>query len=286
MIERKIVAEKIKEHQIEEYISENLRNCGHSHTKVQRTPLGEKVVIFASRPGLIVGRKGQNIKKLTSDLKNKFNLENPQLEISEVGDVNLDANIVAERIAASLEKYGSSNFKGVVHKVIQDVMNAGAFGIEIVISGKVPSTRAKSWRFYKGYLKKCGDIALTGISRAHASANLKSGIIGVKISIMPPTTKLPDDMEVSEQPIRVLEEKPVEDGTKKKAKKPRKKPAKEVKKEASAEAGEAKERKEAKAHKEPKAQKETKKPKAEEKIDKTKGEVITAEKKEEKTEAI
>jgi len=62
MIERKFVAQKIKEFQIEEYISQSLENVGHSHTKMVKTPLGEKIVISASRPGLIVGRKGQNIK--------------------------------------------------------------------------------------------------------------------------------------------------------------------------------------------------------------------------------
>ncbi|MFO8016416.1 MAG: 30S ribosomal protein S3 [Candidatus Woesearchaeota archaeon] len=206
MIERKAVAEKIKEYRIQEYISENLRNSGHSHTKVQRTPLGEKIIIYASRPGLIVGRKGQNIKKLTSDLKNLFDLENPQLEISEVENVNLDSQIVAERIGASLERYGSARFKGVVHKVLQDVMGAGALGVEIVISGKVPSTRAKSWRFYQGYLKKCGDISLTGVDRAHSTAQLKSGIIGIKVRIMPKTTELPDDMEVSDELINEEEE--------------------------------------------------------------------------------
>lgn len=225
MIERKIVTEKIKEFQIEEYISQNLRNSGHSHTKVQRTPLGEKVIIYASRPGLIVGRKGQNIKKLTLDLKNKFNLENPQLEISEVENINLDSHIVAERIAASMERFGSSGFKGIVHKVMHDVMSSGALGIELVISGKIPSTRAKSWRFFQGYLKKCGDISLTGVDKAHATAKLKSGVIGVKVSIMPPTTKLPDDMEVSEQPIMTIEEKPLEEETKKKTKKTRAKKA-------------------------------------------------------------
>lgn len=222
MIERKIVAEKVKEFQIQEYISQNLKNSGHSQTKVQRTPLGEKVIIFASRPGLIVGRKGQNIKKLTSELKSKFNLENPQLEISEVENPNLDANIISERIAASLERYGSMRFKGIAHKIIQEVMGAGALGIEVVISGKVPSTRAKKWRFYQGYLKKCGNISLVGVSKAHASAMLKSGVIGVKVSIMPPWTKLPDDVEISDQPIKVIEELPSEE-TKKKARKPRKK---------------------------------------------------------------
>ncbi|MBU0536382.1 MAG: 30S ribosomal protein S3 [Nanoarchaeota archaeon] len=234
MIERKIIEEKMKELQIQEHITNNLRNSGHSHTKLQRTPLGEKIIIFASRPGLIVGRKGQNIKKLTMDLKRKFNLENPQIEISEVENTNLDVQIVAERIAASLERYGSQRFKGIVHKVMMDSMNAGALGIEIVISGKVPSTRAKSWRFYQGYLKKCGDIALVGVDRAYSSAKLKSGIIGVKVSIMPPTTKLPDDMKLKEESTIQEEAKKEEDGKKiEKTKKEPKKKKKETKKEAT-----------------------------------------------------
>ncbi|MCH7974399.1 MAG: 30S ribosomal protein S3, partial [Bacteroidetes bacterium] len=144
MIERKFVAQKIKEFQIEEYISENLKNVGHSHTKMVKTPLGEKIIIFASRPGLIVGRKGQNIKELTKNLKDKFNLENPQTEISEVENVSLDANIVAEKIAGTLERFGPEKFKGVGHKTMADVMNSGALGVEIIVSGKIPSSRAKT----------------------------------------------------------------------------------------------------------------------------------------------
>ena len=82
MIERKFVAQKIKEYQIQEYIEHNLKHVGHSHTKMVKTPLGEKIVLYASRPGLIVGRKGQNIKELTKTLKKIFGLENPQIEIS------------------------------------------------------------------------------------------------------------------------------------------------------------------------------------------------------------
>jgi len=201
MIERKIINQRMKEFQIEEYISENLKNSGHSHTRVQRTPLGEKIIIYTSRPGMIVGRKGQNIKKLTFTLKKMFEMENPQIEIAEVPNVNLDAQIVAERIALSLERFGSARFKGIAHKALQDVMNSGALGVEIHISGKVPSQRAKSWRFYQGYLKKCGDIALTGVNSAYATAKLKSGIVGIQISIMPSTTELPDHVVVSDTPI-------------------------------------------------------------------------------------
>jgi len=239
MIERKIVAQKMKEFQIEKFISSSLNNTGYSHTKVQRTPLGEKILIHASRPGLIVGRKGQNIKKLTSALKKKFGLENPQIEIAEVENVHLDAKIIAERIASSLERFGSARFKGIAHKVIEDVMSSEAHGVEIIISGKVPSQRAKSWRFYSGYLKKCGDIAITGVNVAYASAKLKSGIVGIKVKIMPKSTKLPDDITIPEEITveEVVEEKPKKSTKKKPAKrKPAKKVAKkEVKKEAKAE---------------------------------------------------
>ena len=202
MIERKFIAQKMKEFQIQEFVSTNLKNVGHSHTKMQRTPLGEKIIIYASRPGLIVGRKGENIRGLTKLLKKKFNLENPQIEINEVENVNLDAHIMAERIVDSLEKFGTNKFKGIGHKIMTDVMNAGARGIEVIISGKIPSSRAKSWRFYSGYLKKCGDIALTGVDIAYASAKLKTGIVGVKVSIMPPNTKLPDDIQILKEEER------------------------------------------------------------------------------------
>ena len=122
MIERKFVAQKFKEFQIQEYIEENLQNVGHSHTKMVKTPLGEKIIIYASRPGLIVGRKGQNIKELTKNLKKRFDLENPQIEISEVENPNLDVNIVAERITDALERFGSQKFKAVGHKAMEDVM--------------------------------------------------------------------------------------------------------------------------------------------------------------------
>ena len=201
MIERKFVAQKLKEYSIQEYIRNTLRNVGHSHTKVQNTPLGEKIIIYASRPGLIVGRKGQNIKNLTKALKERFGLENPQIEISEVTDVNLDPINIAERIVSSLERYGTARFKGVGHKVMASVLASGALGIEILISGKIPSARARTWRFYQDYLKTCGDAAIEGVRKAHAVAKLKTGIIGVKVSIMPKDIVLPDTITLVKEKI-------------------------------------------------------------------------------------
>jgi small subunit ribosomal protein S3 len=260
MIERQIVAANVKELEIQEYITTNLKNLGQSHIKLQRTPLGEKIIIYASRPGLIVGRKGQNIKKLTDDLRDKFKLENPQIEINEVGVPELDAQIVAERVASSLEKFGTQRFKGIGHKIMSDVMGAGALGIEILISGKIPSARAKRWRFYQGYLKKCGDVAIVGVRKSYAAAQLKTGTVGIQIRIMPPDIRLPDKVIIHSKEEDVTQESKAaparkEEKTEKKAEKkekaaektegaekteekkkraPRKSPAKPKKKEAQA----------------------------------------------------
>ena len=253
MIERKFVAENLKEYQIEEYLRSVLGKAGLSYIKVQRTPLGEKIIICASRPGIIVGKSGSNISKLTKDLKERFKMENPQIELVEAESPMTDASIVAESIANSLERFGTARFKGIGHKAMSDIMSAGARGVEILISGKVPSARAKTWRFYMGYLKKSGDIAVSGVETAYAAAKLKTGIIGVQVRIMPSSTKLPDDIEpltaqekeaklqdVSTGKTEPLEEKPKKKPVKKKepkehkadqdkSKKPRKKPVKDNK---------------------------------------------------------
>ncbi|MBN2454620.1 30S ribosomal protein S3 [Candidatus Woesearchaeota archaeon] len=204
MIEREFVDQQKKEYQIHEFISQNLRNVGHSHTKLQRTPLGEKIIIYASRPGLVVGRKGENISKLTAVLKKRFKLENPQIEISEVESPDIDAQIVAENIASALERFGIKRFKGAMHKALENALNAGAIGIEIIISGKVPSSRARSWRVFGGYLKKCGDMATRDVKKATVVAKLKSGVIGIKVSIMPKLRR-PDDIILAEEKIEVVE---------------------------------------------------------------------------------
>lgn len=233
MIEKKFVSEKMKEFIIQEYVINKVKNVGHSTTQLKRTPLGEKIIITASRPGFIVGRKGENIKEMTEDMRTKFKLENPQIEINEVENVNLDANIVAERIASTLERFGSNRFKGIGHRVMEDVMNSGALGVEILISGKIPGARAKRWRFYQGYLKKCGDIAISGVRKSIVNAKLKTGIIGIQVSIMPPDIVLPDNIELkSEKEIIVEESVEPEEKKEKEPKQQKKKAKKKTKKKA------------------------------------------------------
>ena len=208
-----------REKDIKKHIENKLKRVGISEIKLKKIPLGEKIIIQTSRPSLIVGSKGANVKDLTRTLKKDFKLENPQIEINEVKNIFLDAQIVAERIANSLERFGSARFKGVGHKIMANVMDSGALGVEIIISGKIPGSRARNWRFYQGYLKKCGDISISGVRRAEVAALLKSGIIGVKVAIMPPDVVLPDNVKILDEPVQIV--KKVEED-KKEVKKPKK----------------------------------------------------------------
>ncbi len=203
MIEREFIAQKTKEYYLKRYVASILKNVGISQIRLKKIPLGEKIIIYTSRPSLVVGSKGANIKELTKVLKKEFKLENPQVEINEVKNPYLDAQLVAEKVASSLERFGSARFKSVGHKVMENVINSGALGVELIISGKIPGARAKSWRFYQGYLKKCGDVALTGVQHAQATALLKSGMLGVRVSIMPPDVALPDAIKVHAEGIKI-----------------------------------------------------------------------------------
>jgi len=197
MIERDIIDKRLKEFQILEYIAEILDRPGYSHTTIQKTPLGEKITIFTSKPGFIVGRKGSNIKDLTQVLKDKFGLENPQVEVSEIDNPNLNPHSVAKHIVHTFERFGPGRFKFLGYKMLETVIDAGAIGVELVISGRgVPSTRAKTWRFSAGHLKKSGDVAENLISKGFAVAHLKSGSIGVKVSILTPDVILPDTIQI------------------------------------------------------------------------------------------
>ena len=274
MIERQFVSQKIKKQQIQEYMARMLAKAGYSHTDIQRTPLGEKVIVYTTRPGLVVGKKGENIKRLTAYLKSKFKLENPQIEIGEIENPLLDVQYVSDRIAYSLERFGPKRFKSIGYRALQDIMGAGAIGAEILISGKIPSARARSWRFSAGYLKKSGHIAQYEIKKAVNHVNLKPGIVGIKVSIMTPDIELPDKilLKTEEKEIKVEEGK-VEEKTELKEEQPETKPR-------EPEAGETKEemskKKETKKAEKPKAEKKTtkkaavKKPKKEAKEKKKK----------------
>lgn len=191
MEEKKFVAFKKEELGVKEYIKRALGKGKISNVSIEYTPVGEKIVIATSRPGLVIGRRGERIDELTKFIKKKFHFDNPHVEIREITNPTLDAQLVADEIAISLEREGSLKFKVIAYKMLQAIMKSGAMGVEIVLSGKLPSERARSWRFAQGYLKKTGDPAKV-VDRAMSQAKTLPGVIGIKVSILPPNAHIHD----------------------------------------------------------------------------------------------
>jgi small subunit ribosomal protein S3 len=222
MDEKKFVAFKKKEYAMKKYVWNSLGKGKVSSIRVEYTPVGEKIVVATDKPGLIIGSRGEKIDNLTRVLKLRFKLENPNIEISEIKNSNLDAQLVADRIALDIEKFGNLKFKTIAYKELVKIMKAGALGVEIRLSGKLPSDRAKSWRFAAGYLKKVGDSAKV-VGKAQSVALTKLGISGIKVAILPPDAEIHDKITITDEIKKLINRSPeteiVEDKTKKKSKK-------------------------------------------------------------------
>ncbi len=197
MEEKKFVKFKKEELGAKEYVKGNLGKGRISNVSIEYTPVGEKIIIATNRPGLVIGRGGERIDELTRFLKKKFNLDNPHIEIKEITDPRLDAQLVADEIAIFLERNGSLKFKIIAYKMLQEIMGAGAQGAEIVLSGRLPSERARSWRFSQGYLKKTGEPSKV-VDRAMAQAINIQGVSGIKVSILPPNAPIHDRIVIDD----------------------------------------------------------------------------------------
>lgn len=205
MEEKNVIKFKKEEFAIKEYIKKSLGKGKISRVSIEYTPVGEKIIISTNKPGLIIGRGGERINELTNILKSKFNLENPHIEIDEIKVAEFDAQVIADEIALSLERFGPLKFKVVAYRMLQRIIEAGAMGVEIRLSGKLPGARAKTWRFAQGYLKKAGDTAKV-VDRAQARSETKPGTVGVKVSILSPYAILKDRIKVDEELLKKIEE--------------------------------------------------------------------------------
>lgn len=197
MEEKKFVNVRKEEYNIREFIKNTFGKGKVSSVKIDYTPVGEKIIISTHKPGWIIGKGGEKIARLTEVLKKKFKMENPHIDIEEIMKPEFDAQLIADDIALSLERFGSMRYKSVCYRMLDRIKRAGASGAEIRASGKLPSDRARTWRFHFGYLKKTGEASEV-VSRAEAVAGTKKGVVGIKVAILSPEVKMKDRIDVDE----------------------------------------------------------------------------------------
>ena len=200
--DRRIIVENMRRVLLKEYLMRETRRAGFGGLDIQRTPMGTRVTLLAERPGLVIGRKGATIKTLTEAVERQFKFDNPQIEVQEVEQPALNAQIMAEKLANALER--GWHFRRAGHSTVRRIMEAGAKGCLVVIAGKLTGQRHRTVKFKEGHIKYCGEPRNLWMDRGFAVAKLKPGVIGVTVEIMDPKAKLPDDIEVaaaSEAPI-------------------------------------------------------------------------------------
>jgi small subunit ribosomal protein S3 len=208
-IVKRFITESIKKTEIDEFLQKKLERAGYGGVDISKTPLGTHVVIYAMRPGIVIGRGGETIKDLATTLEENFNISNPQISVSEIEVPEFNAFVVASRIASALQR--GVHFRRAGFWALNQVMDAGALGAEIVISGKLRTERARFEKFRAGYFPRCGDAALKYMKKAEAHVQLKPGIIGVRVKIMPPDAQFPDKIQIIEElPPEEIEEKVAE----------------------------------------------------------------------------
>ncbi len=182
MLKTHFIKQGIKEAEIDSFIRKTFPLGDYSHTELQRTPLGIKVIIYTNKPGRIIGKGGKNIDEILEALKKRFSLENPQLDVKGIENPDLDAQIVSKQIASALEK--GYNHKKIGNLTLKRIMDSGAAGAEIVIAGKTGGTKGSATKFIAGYLKHCGEQAFRLVDHGFGEALVKGGKIGIKVAIM------------------------------------------------------------------------------------------------------
>ncbi len=230
------ITESIKKTEIDEYLQKKLDRAGYGGVSISKTPLGTHIVIYAMRPGLVIGRGGETIRELAAFLEEKFKVSNPQISVSEIEVPELNAYVVASRVASAMQR--GVHFRRAGFWSLNQVMEAGALGAEIVISGKLRTERARFEKFRAGYLVKCGDPSLKYMQKAEVHVQMKPGMFGVRVRIMPPDAIFPDKLKIVES---LPPEEKIEGKTEEKTKEEAAQEVAEVKPEAEAQETVAKE---------------------------------------------
>ncbi|MGB9728985.1 MAG: 30S ribosomal protein S3 [Thermoprotei archaeon] len=201
-IKKQFLLEVTKRMEVIQYLKSTLKRARIGNIEIQSTPLGSMIIIEAERLALIIGRHGLKIKEIAKTLEEKFGLLNPQISVSEIQNPALNPVLIAEHIASALER--GIHFRRAANIALRQIMDAGARGAEIIITGKLVSERSRREKFRAGVLLKAGQYSMEQVKTAVTSVLLKPGIVGIQVNILPPV-ELPEDtlrkFEITEEKV-------------------------------------------------------------------------------------
>ena len=175
---------------LKDYLRSKIKDAGFSNAEVSKTPTGTRVVLHVTRPGIVIGRKGAGIKDLTEKLESDFGLKNPQIAVEEITKPELSPEVMCNRMASHLER--GTAFRRATMWTIQQIMEGGAMGVEITISGKLRGDRSAFEKHSQGILPRAGHHADVIVSEDIAHVETPMGLIGVRIRIAKKEKLIPE----------------------------------------------------------------------------------------------
>jgi len=182
---------------LKDYLREKIKDAGFSHAEISKTPTGTRVALHVTRPGIVIGRKGVGIRELTEELAEKFGLKNPQISVNEIPKPELTPNVMCNRMASHIER--GTAFRRATMWTMQSIMNSGAMGVQITISGKLRGDRSAFEKHTAGVLPRAGHHADIIVAEDIAHVKTPMGLIGIRIRIARKEKVIPE-FELKEKP--------------------------------------------------------------------------------------
>ena len=187
--------------ELDEFFEKELKDAGYGGLEIQKSPVGTTLKVYVARPGLAIGRRGTGIKDLTDKVAARFKLANPQIAVTEVENPELNARIMAARIAQIASR--GTAFRRAAQWSVNNIMNAGAAGVEISVAGKLRSDRSHGEKYRAGIVPKSGETAARSVTEATTDVLLKLGLYGIKVKIalrdaLPPDFQFKEDVKEEE----------------------------------------------------------------------------------------
>lgn len=192
---KNVIKNNFRNMELNEFLATALKDAGYGGVEVQKTPVGARITVYVTRPGLVIGRKGTGIKDLMSKIEQKFGLQNPQISVLEVANPELNPHIMCNRIAQLIER--GTAFRRAAMWSLNTIMNAGALGVEVVISGKLRTERAHFEKHTVGVVPKSGDIADQIVTTGVSHVLTKMGLMGIQLRIAS-RAALPQEFELKD----------------------------------------------------------------------------------------
>ena len=166
---------------LNDFLREKIKDAGFSKVEISKTPTGTKIVLHVTRPGIVIGRKGAGIKKLTEKVESDFGFKNPQISVEEVAKAELSPSVMCNRMAAHIER--GTAFRRATMWTLNQIMEAGAMGVQIIVSGKLRGDRSAFEKHTQGILPRAGNYAKDLVSEDITHTKTPMGLIGIKIRI-------------------------------------------------------------------------------------------------------